>query len=236
MLAKTAFIRAKIPTTSGFPNTKSINCNSGTKSISRTQGAGSRQKMTFSFWIYHSDIANSFVFISNGSSTDYILVGGGAVRAYFNNASAGLVLSSGSFSNNTWYHVVVQIDTSNAAGANRCRVFINGSDVTYVSTTVTQNYNTGWGNSGTTETNINYSSGALYVDELAKIDNSLVSASSFATAGKPIDLSTLTFGSQGYWLRFETGLASTIGTDSSPNGLTFTNSNYVDGDFVSTVP
>jgi hypothetical protein len=55
---------------------------------------------------------------------------------------------------------------------------------------------------------------------------------------KPKDISGLTFGAEGYWLRFETGLAATIGVDSSGSGndCTDVSSGFVDGDFSAVVP
>ena len=77
------------------------------------------------------------------------------------------------------------------------------------------------------------------VDEIAKFDGQIYAASDVADGShKPKDISGLTFGAQGYWLRFETGLAATIGVDSSGNGNDFTDvsSGFVDGDFSAVVP
>lgn len=226
-----------------FANAKSLTMSGqGSNFLLRTQGTGNRRLMTFSFWIYPvssdnfsyissgGDSANDLIYYSHGSSNLVISLAGGASG----NANSSTLSSS------VWAHCLVQIDTANATAGNRVKIYINGSNDTTISTTVTQNYDTGWGANTQSEQNINglSSTGTPYIDELARIDGTLLSASSFASAGKPIDLSGLTFGSQGYWLRFETGVAATVGNDSSPNGNNFTNfnNNFVNGDFSSSVP
>lgn len=222
----------------GFTNTRSIITNDNVKSLSRTQGTGSSlQKMTFSFWFRSNDTANTNFILSLANSIDLIGVSSGKASVILNSGGDGLINSTLTFSNNIWYHVVVQLDTSNVTSGNRCKIFIDAVDTTNIIIPATLNYNTNWGNNGTNELNVFENSGVSsdLIDEVSKIDNQVLAPSSFATSNLPINISALIFGLQGYWLRFETGIGATLGVDSSGNSLTFT-STYDNADSSTTVP
>lgn len=226
-----------------FGNTLAITTADGTKLASRTQGAGaSRRKMTFSVWFRTTDTTAAIFYFNNNDGGDYIGFAQSVGADFFILLGSGVggicqTTSPGTFANNTYYHVVFQIDTANATAGSRCKIIVNGTDITNITGAVTMNYDTSWGLNTSVETILSNISGTLvYIDELAKIDNAVQSAASFASVGHPIDLSALTFGTQGYWDRFETGVGATVGADSSGNGRTFTNTNFVNGDFSATVP
>lgn len=233
----------------GFANTKSLidNYNDLAHLYSRTQGTGSsRQKMTFNCWFYTGSSGNAafYVTANNNNAADIIVLASDAAGSTYvvvNGGADGFVIAAAgaTFATSTWYQFTVQIDTTQATASNRVKIYINQSlDSSNHAVAVTSNYSTNWGLNGDTE-NIALAAGATtdgLIDEISKIDNATTAASSFATAGAPKDISGLTFGNQGYWIRFETGAAATGGNDSSSNGLNFTNSGYVNGDFSSTVP
>lgn len=226
-------------------NTKSLSLTSSADTLTRTQGTGSsRRKMTFSFWLRtassHSsdEIHISYVNLDADyinildSNPDWTL---GLYLGYGADGNAFFTLGSGT---STWYHIVLQIDTANATSTSRARCWVNNSEKTITEAmAITQNYDTGWGLNTNTETGPtnHYSTGTWLIDEFSKIDNQLLTPSSFATSNLPKDISGLTFGNQGYWLRFETSTGTSAGVDSSGNGLNFTSA-YDDADMSSTVP
>lgn len=224
----------------GFTNLKSLITGASGKSMTRTQGAGtSQKKMTFNFWFRTpSDFTTSGqqYQINTADATDMIIVQSGA-GLVINTDDGAASNSATTFANNTWYQFTFQLDTANATAGNRIKLFVNGTNDTSIGSPFTLNYNSKWGATGTTETFIlgGGNTNAL-VDEFSKTDNQLLAPSSFATSNIPIDISALTFGAQGYWIRFETGVAATVGNDSSGVGNNFTNGGFVAGDFSSTVP
>lgn len=223
------------PSSLAFSNTKSLAGGAG-KSLVRDQGAGgSRRKMTFSFWARTNSLLVTDLLTAAGSDTIFSFVAAGP-RVSLNNNSSGYVGTTGvSFAINTWYHILVHIDTANATAASRCKIFVDGVDRSNVGAAIVQDYDTQWGNTvrGTVHAQT-AGANTVLIDELAKIDNDLLAATDFAFGGAPIDLSGLSFGNQGYWLRFSS--FADIGVDSSGRGNGFTNSGFVSGDISSTVP
>jgi hypothetical protein len=138
-----------------------------------------------------------------------------------------------------WYHYVLAIDTTQAVEASRIRSYINNVEVTSwsTSTSPSQNDNTPL-NTGT-----NMLLGAIrggsyqlyawadaYLAEIVFIDGQQLTPSSFGEADedsptmwKPIDVSDLTFGVNGFYLDFHD--SADLGNDISGNNNDFTSTN-----------
>jgi hypothetical protein len=236
-------IRFKPTAGSSFSNTKSVSlATDESDTLTRTQGTGtSRRIQTISFWGRIASNGAPSVTNNNGAGDAVTLFdsGGGSVAVFVNGASFAYFLGSATpLSLNTWYHIVVAIDTTQATDSNRVKIYVNGADDTDVAgaSFPTQNYDTNWSLNTDVELIQDINAGtASLIDEIARIDGQALTPTSFATSNLPKDISGLTFGSQGWWLRFETGVGSTAGTDSSGNGNTFT-STVEDADFSATVP
>tara|TARA_R100000935_G_scaffold1812_1_gene5450 strand:+ start:281 stop:1723 length:1443 start_codon:yes stop_codon:yes gene_type:complete len=131
-----------------------------------------------------------------------------------------------------WYHIVMAIDTTQSSGGNRIKLYINGVQETSVAnaTDPSLNDDTRW--NSTTPINIgriNYGSEYYggYLSELVWIDGQALAPTSFgefdgdSNIWKPIDVSGLTFGTNGFYLQFKksgTGQnASGLGADTSGN-------------------
>lgn len=230
-------------------NTRSLSLQSSPKNAVRTPANGtSRKKMTFSFWYKSTAGDNQNVPFGVGFLTDYITVNtqvgaGGVIAIVLNGGTDGLVQTNamaGVINNGAWHNVVIWIDTANPTAADRGIIYVDGVRAAVTTTTtITQNYNTFWNSTAGFEEEVVQTvvagAASLY-DELAKIDGDLLSPGAFAYNGEPLNLAGRNFGLEGFWLRFETGVAATVGTDSSGNGLNFTNAGFVDGDFSTTVP
>lgn len=153
-----------------------------------------------------------------------------------------------------WHHFLVQVDTTQATAANRIKIFFDGVELTYDGSSTYPAQNTDlWGfndagalyqywataeGENSADTNIRY-------DEIAFFDGQIYGYTDVTSGGLPKDLSGLTFGNTGFWHRFETGVASTVGNDSSGNGMHFANGGalvpvtyaaFVNGDFNADVP
>jgi len=188
--------------------------------LERTPGsAGNRRTFTFSCWFKLGNLASSV--------SDYIQIFGGFDGAgneglfisdadqfylYMENTNA-LISNLKLRDPSAWYHVVMAVDTTNGTADNRCRLYLNGSEITSFSarSNPTQNYDSGVNN--TVVQNIgeriddDYFDG--YMAEVVLIDGLQLTPTSFGefdedspTIWKPIDVSGLTFGTNGFYLSF----------------------------------
>ena len=115
-----------------------------------------------------------------------------------------------------WYHVVVAYDTPNADVQKRCRIWLNGEEITTWSTntTITQNIQHGinWTQSHCIG-KVNFTSTPAYLDGLVAnvqfIDGQVLDASAFGQFDPRYDQwvakeYTGTYGTNGFWLDFNT--------------------------------
>jgi hypothetical protein len=132
-----------------------------------------------------------------------------------------------------WSHLVFVWDSGNATAGNRMRIYHNGSEITSFSTDTNPSedqdaqvnnnvvHNIGrqsWNNSG--EWN-GYMAEACFIDGQALLPTAFGEFESDSGIWRPIDVSGLTFGNNGFYLEFKqsgTGTnASGIGADTSGN-------------------
>jgi len=141
-----------------------------------------------------------------------------------------------------WYHVVFAIDTTQSTASNRAKLYVNGvqqTDLAGENATggasddpLYPNQNQDLQFNGNEAHYINkYSSNYedMYMAEFVFIDGQALDPTSFGefdsdtNIWKPIDVSGLTFGTNGFYLDFEN--SSSLGADVSGNGNNFTVSN-----------
>ena len=143
-----------------------------------------------------------------------------------------------------WYHVVWSVDTTQSTNTNRAKLYINGEQITSFSESgyPTQNANTA--TNYTVEHRIGKSVGFNnpldgYMAETVLIDGQALDPTSFGEFDedsgiwKPIDVSGLTFGTNGFYLDFED--SSALGNDAAGSN-NFTVNNLTAIDSVSDVP
>ena len=227
----------------GFAVDNSLRFNRGSSDyLNRTpSSAGNRKTMTYSFWLKRSAIASTdYHWFSTG--------GAGAVpRSIMAFESSEIYIafnSSGSswneiFTNalfrdvSAWYHVVVAIDTTQSTASNRTRIYVNGSEITSFRSASYVSQNTDLPNNNSsiphfigrnTLTGSSYFDG--YIAEAVCIDGSQLDPTSFGEFDdsgiwKPIDVSGLTFGTNGFYLETkQSGTSqnsSGLGADTSGN-------------------
>ena len=138
-----------------------------------------------------------------------------------------------------WWHICMAVDTSQATDTNRVKLYVNGTQITSFSTTTypTQDDVPAWcSSSGTLYVGNGRTSGALskpfdgYIAEFCFVDGQQLAPTSFGefdsdspTIWKPIDVSGLTFGDNGFYLDFED--SADLGADVSGNSNDFTATN-----------
>ncbi len=135
-----------------------------------------------------------------------------------------------------WYHVVLAYDTTQGTSSNRVKLYINGVQETSFSTATYPSQNADlyfnddvihYVSGGDTANGSNPYSG--YMSEVCLIDGQQLDPTSFGEFDedsgiwKPIDVSGLTFGTNGFYLDFED--SGSLGADVSGNGNNFTVNN-----------
>lgn len=129
-----------------------------------------------------------------------------------------------------WYHIVVAVDTTQATGSNRIKIYVNGVQITAFGTSndPTQNANLGVNGNyphgiGAIPANAAYFDG--YLTEVNFVDGQALTPSSFGGYNAGTNVWEVrkysgTYGTNGFYLPF-TNPAS-IGADGSPNGNNWT--------------
>ena len=231
---------------------RSLRLNDGDSAyLSRTPSSTSNRKTwTFSAWVKRSNIttgAFQTLFSANNSS-NYGLYG---TYIWFTTTDTlAISINSGIYYLQTnavfrdvsaWYHLVVNIDTTQATSSNRMKIYVNGVQETSFATTTypTQNLDSSVNLNqqhtigGRRYTSIdNYFDG--YMAEVNFIDGFQYDSSYFgktdAVTGQWIPKKyTGSYGTNGFYLNFldNSGTTATaLGKDSSGNGNNFTPNNF----------
>jgi len=237
-----------LPTNSasgGYNITNSLRFNpSSSDYLNRTPAsAGNRKTWTFSAWVKKSANASQTCVFSAGSdpssNLDIIAIWDTVDVYSYSGAYAYRLTSTALFRDpSAWYHLVVALDTTQATNTNRLKLYINGTQLTDFTTTTypTQNADSYHFNNTSVhhlgrKINEHYWNG--YMSDVYFIDGQQLTPSSFGETDedtgiwKPKAYSG-TYGTNGFYLQFKN--SSSLGTDSSGNGNTFTVNNLTSVD------
>jgi hypothetical protein len=131
-----------------------------------------------------------------------------------------------------WMHIVLAVDT-NAASGSRVKIYVNGISQALSGNEPAAGSNLDW---ASTVSGFQIGSSANFLmAHLAYVNGQQLTPASFAgtdaTTGQwiPIDLSSLTFGTNGFWLKLNDNsgtTSTTLGKDSSGNSFNFTPNNF----------
>jgi len=232
----------------GFEVANSARFNTASSdSLTRTQSASptSATKGTLSFWIKRSLLGTAQYYMSTFQDSN------NRVQSEFqaddtlriiqkNSASTTInIITNRVFRDpNAWYHVVLAFDTTQGTDSNRVKLYINGvqetsfSTASYPSSGIDSFLTKGTSASlGAYNGSGDYTSG--YFAEMVLIDGQQLDPTSFGEfdedsgSWKAIDVSGLTFGTNGYYLDFED--SSALGNDAAgSNNFTANNLTAVD--------
>ena len=207
--------------------------------MSRTPSSASNQRTwTFSCWVKRVDTqlgsSNHQTLFSCGTENTQIRFNSAdTLDLILGGTADGHLVTTRTFEDTSkFYHIVVSIDTTQATAANRCKMYIDGEQITEFATETypTQNYDTGINNNELHQIGRSaYDSNRYwdgYMAEVNHIDGLALTPSSFGltdtSSGRwiPKTISGLTYGTNGFRLQFET--ASALGDDTSGNNNDFT--------------
>ena len=233
----------------GYDVANSLRFDDGSSdSLQRTPGSsGNRRTWTFSTWFKRGNIGSSqwildayggsgdefHIYISSGNAIGIYTIGGGF--------GSNLSISTNNLVRDVsaWYNLVVRCDTTQSTASDRLRIYLNGVEASYG----TYNNFTLNGEGQVNEASTVHYLGRRnagdsfdgYFAETVLVDGLSLDPTSFGefdsdspTIWKPIDVSGLTFGTNGFYLDFEN--ASSLGADVSGNSNNFTVNNLTSVD------
>jgi len=239
----------------GYDVDNSLRFNDGSSDyLSKTQvTATSRRKFTLSTWLKRGNITGTFQFfvssyISSSDRLGFYFNSDDGLAVFSTDGSTTLFRHTNAKFRDTsaWYHVVYRIDTTHANASDRARMYVNGEQITSFNSPVdpTQNDDLQLGTSsynlyiGGYDTSQYFFDG--YMAETVMIDGQSLDPTSFGEFDedtgiwKPIDVSGLTFGTNGFYLDFEN--SGSLGADVSGNGNNFTVNNLTSIDQTTDTP
>jgi hypothetical protein len=222
----------------GYNVANSLRFNSGsTDYLSKTFGtATNTKKFTWSFWVKRTNLgANQYFFENVGSHTyqgSILFDSNDRLQMYEDGLGSGsgmYLITNRKFRDiSAWYHIVIAVDSTQSTSSNRAKFFVNGTQETSFQTSTYPSqdhalpYISGSGdpcNIGKYDnTNSNFDG---YLCEVVFCDGQTLAPTDFGefdedspTIWKPIDVSGLTFGTNGFYLEFKQS-----GTSQNSSGL-----------------
>jgi hypothetical protein len=208
--------------------------------LSRTPATGNRKTFTISTWVKRGNIGTQQAIFSTGNGTSNPLNFFGFSSdqfSYWEYSNSTTEISNVQTSRllrdtSAWYHLVASVDTTQATDSNRIKLYINGVQETSFSSSTYPSQNADLGFNLNQAHNIGrylYTGTAIFDGSMSHfhfIDGTAYDASTFgetdATTGiwKPITEPSVTYGTNGFFLKFEN--SGSMGLDSSPNTNNFT--------------
>jgi len=213
----------------GFQVNNSVRFNSADSAdlrISDYSGAGtSRRIRTYSMWIKRSELSYAVIFGSAGKD-HWVFNANNTIQFNIGSGTDSRRVTSRLFTDITaWYHLVFAYDTTQGTAANRFTLWVNGVETSTAivggKNDVQQNedalvfINNDTHTIGSDEDGASYFDG--YMAEWVFVDGQKLDADSFGEFDedsgiwKPIDVSGITLGTNGFYLDFQT--ASDLGID-----------------------
>ena len=206
--------------------------------------ASNRRTWTWSCWIKRSNVGNSFNIFGAGASVDnrahIDFNANGSFQVEAKSGGSTQLKHEGGVNLNdvaAWYHLVWRLDTTQSTAGNRSRVYVNGQQITFSSTshTPSQNAELEINNNSTHKIGVrSYTDGNFfdgYIAEAAFIDGTSYGPDTFAETNSdgiwvPKEFKDdVTFGTEGFYLEFkQTGTganSSGHGADTSGNNNHF---------------
>ena len=236
----------------GYEIDQSIRFNDNdSANMSFTSGTPTDQKKgTWSFWAKRGNLgitAQMFNYSTTvGNNTGVFFDTSNRLNVILNNGAGEQFTSQVFRDPSSWYHIVVAVDTSQATGANRTRIYINGSEYSGPydrNTIITQNTNVGgfaasqtWYIGRLGYSAVQYLDG--YLAESHFIDGQQLAPTEFGETNNDgvwvPKAYAGTYGTNGFYITGED--SADLGADYSGNGNDFTSSGLTSDDQVTDTP
>jgi hypothetical protein len=225
----------------GYDVANSLRFNDGSsEQLYRVTSAGSDYKGTFSAWVKKStpEVENTMLYgyynSNNKHTLNFLSSGELYINLIVDASTAATLQTNRTFRDvSAWTHVAVAWDTTQGTASNRIKVYINGVQETSFATSNYPNQNTNIQfNRNTSGVYVGGQAGSNtfdgYMCEVVYIDGTAYDQTSFGefdssspNIWKPIDVSGLTFGTNGFYCEFKQSGTSTdasgMGADTSGN-------------------
>ena len=207
-----------------------------------SQDAGARKIFTVSAWVKRSKLGTNQDCVSafrssDGFQTDVIRFQSSDAFQFYahtTNSSGNAQLTTNRLFRdvNSWYHIVVRVDTTQSTSSDRIRLYVNGEQETSFSTAnyMSQNGEIVWGIGSGVSHQIGAVGGSNnfkglmthihYCDGQSLAPTSFGSTDNTTGIWKPITNPSVTYGTNGFFLNFED--SSNFGDDTSGNGNDYT--------------
>ena len=247
----------------GYEIEQSLMCSQadGSKLRRTPSSEGNRKTWTFSTWCKRHRLGLGG---SSGTGSNWNLIMGAYAGSASDNShywqfgfSSNDEITCGGWVNNfrvtnrrfrdtsAWYHLVLQIDTTQSTASNRTKIFVNGVQETSFSSSYdpAQNFDLAINNTvAQSISDVAYDTGSGpyhfdgYLAETHLFDGAVVAASEFGETNSDTGqwipkeyTGTASYGTNGYYMKYVSGA---IGTDSSGQGNNYTTTNLANSDVV----
>jgi hypothetical protein len=235
----------------GYEVDNSLRFNDGSSDyLSRTPASASNRKtFTISVWFKRGQLGSQdrIFDASTGATTQagLIFTSGDGIQFYAGSGQINVTTNRLFRDVSAWSNIIVAVDTTQATSSDRVKLYVNGTQETSLATSTypSQNYDTLF-NSTVEHTWSKRWDADQYFDgymaECVFIDGQALDPTSFGEFDedsgiwKPINVSGLTFGTNGFYLPFENSAA--LGQDDSGNGNNFTVNNLTSIDQTTDTP
>jgi len=207
--------------------------------LSRTPAsavAAERRKFTFSCWYKRSKVGGENHLLSGnitGSSYTYLRIQTDNTirfRLYDGGNQADIQSNDVFRDAASWYHIVLQFDSTQSTSTDRVKIYVNNRQITSLqaNTYPSQDYSS-WINHNSEQRINTHNNVSCHFAEIHQTGNQIYAPTTFgetdSTTGewKPKSVSGVSYGTNGFYLKFAN--AGAMGTDSSGNSNTFTVNN-----------
>ena len=235
---------------SGYDIDQSLRLNDGDSAyLARAQSNGNQDRWTWSGWVKRAHLgSNQCLFAtSNGTTTSFDAKFTSSdtinVYNYLGGGFGARLITNRVFRDvSSWYHIVIVYDSGNATEAHRLRIYVNGVEESSFSTanypSVDENSDLNVSGSGLDigrqKNGAEFFDG--YLAEVHLIDGTALTPASFGETNSdtnqwiPLEATELTYGTNGFYLKFQD--SSALGDDSSGNTNDFAVTNLAATDQV----
>ena len=252
--------RGSVPTGYDIDNSVKLEAGNNEWFYNASPTAGNRKTFTFSFWIKRSTLGNptasGTMYVAGQGQHGRMFFSSDYFTFRFDDGHDTRDITTKHRDSSAWLHVVVAVDTNQVSSSNRVKIYFNGVQTTTIdfdggSYPDIQDSASGWFTTnyltvGTAPFGGSYNAGdgdydmSGYLADFAAVDGQQLAPTSFGEFDddsgiwKPKDLSDITWGNEGFYLKFDN--SSSLGADSSGNGNNLSVSNLAAADQATDTP